>query len=192
MSVNGQGLFPVVYIDVKCIDELHNDERFLQYAEQFGLAQDIYNHINEKHFIYIDSDQKLFYVHPKHGSRKFIEITYESIIAIAFDLEKKKSVCATAVLKHGLRWALMIEKGIDVEVIEVRGKQLFTLIDIGQVVYEGSQLCYIVTKKYEVRVVKCPVKGVVFYIGEVFSKEGRTLYIIIVGEDNVTKLARAP
>lgn len=192
MSVNGQGLFPVVYVDVKCIDELHNDERFLQYAEQFGLAQNIYSHINEKHFIYIDSNQKLFYAYPKHGSRKFIEITYESTIAIVFDLEKKKSVCATVVLKHGPGWALMIEKGIDVEVIEVRGKQLFTLIDIGQVVYEGSQLCYIVTRKYEVRVVKCPVKGVIFYIGEVFSKEGRTLYIIIVGEDNVTKLTRAP
>lgn len=164
---------------------------FQLYVEEFGLTPDVQRYVNDKNAIYVDINNRVFYTYPVKGLKKFVEIVYESAMAMIFDLENKKTICKTVVVEPNTKEALMTEENIDIEIIEAKGRQLFPLVRVGQRVDKYSRLCYIVTRKYEVRVLKSFNRGIVFYIGEVFPRERKALYIIIIGEENVIKLARA-
>lgn len=119
-----------------------------------------------------------------------MEVVYEKLINF-IDLENMKTLCSLLVFKPNHNEVYMIDRNVSVEVVKIQGKHVFPLVDIGHAVFEGSKLCYVVTKKYEVRVVKSAHRGVVFYVGETFPEKGPTTHIIIVGEDDVIKLTRS-
>lgn len=182
--------FPVIYVDESCLEEVKRNPRFLLYNESLDELKNLHSLINEKQFIYIDVNNKLFYNSPKNNLRKFVEVVYERAIEFVFNLETRKVSCATATLKPVHKEALYVDSNTDVEIIEVKGNHVFPLIDVGSTVRKGDKLCYAVSRKFEVRVIRSTVRGVVFYVGETYLGEIPALYIVIVGEENVVKLAR--
>lgn len=142
--------------------------------------------------MYVDVKRRLFSSTPHDNFKRFVELVYERAPDLVFDLEKKTLLCNCITLKHGHDEALFIGRGSPIEIIEIKGSKTFPLVDVGSYVHRKDKICYVVTRKQEVRVIKSPVDGIVFYIGEVFSEIGQALYIIIVGEDNVIKLTRTP
>ncbi|MEM1525671.1 MAG: DUF2118 domain-containing protein [Ignisphaera sp.] len=182
--------FPVIYVDETCLKEVKHNPRLLLYNGSLNELKNLNNLINEKQVIYIDLNNKLFYDSPKDNLRKFVEIVYERAIEFVFNLETKKVSCAIATLKPEHKEALYVDSDADVEIIEVKGGRVFPLIDVGSGVRKGDKLCYAVSRKFEVRVIRSTVRGVVFYVGETYFGEIPALYIVIIGEENVVKLAR--
>ncbi|MEM4849201.1 MAG: DUF2118 domain-containing protein, partial [Ignisphaera sp.] len=82
------------------------------------------------------------------------------------------------------------DEDVDIEIVEVKGNRIFPIVDVGSTVRKGDKLCYIVSKKFEVRVIRSAVNGVVFYVGETHLGEVPELHIVIIGEENVVKLTR--
>lgn len=125
------------------------------------------------------------------GFSRYIEVVDASILNLVVDHEKKILRCGLAVLKPEYHEVLLVDKHKPIEILDVKGLRVFPLIDVGRKVFEGSKLCYIVTKKYEVRVFRSPFTGVVFYIGEVFLGGTPSLIIAITGEEGVSRLTRS-
>jgi len=174
-----------------CLNNIQNSPSTSPSLKRFTPVLDLQQYVNTKNVIYVDVDREIFYTNPVEGLKKFVEIVYESAVPLIFDLENKKILCRSVVTIPNTNKALMVNNNVTVEIIEVRGRKMFPLVGIGHIVNEDSKLCYVVTKKFEVRVIKSPCKGIIFYIGEVFSRNEKILFIVIVGEENVIELTRA-
>ncbi|MEM4695447.1 MAG: DUF2118 domain-containing protein, partial [Ignisphaera sp.] len=98
--------------------------------------------------------------------------------------------CDIAILIPKQNRVLHISKNTHIEIIEISGKHVYPLVDVGSNISRNSKLCYIVTKKYEVRSIKSDVDGIVIYVGEAFLGKEQTIYIIIVNEDKIHELTR--
>lgn len=182
-------MFPVMYINENCFTDIKNNSNF-QNNFLPRLIIDISSYTNEKQSIYVDKENKYFCDTIRNGYMRYIEIMCEGILGLAIDLDRK-TLCDLVVLKPKQNEALLINKGTNIEIIEIHKKHVFPLIDIGDKVFEHTKLCYIITKKYEVRSLRSLSKGIVFYIGEVVLGDTPSIIIMIAGEDNIIRITRS-
>lgn len=156
----------------------------------YGLSDIVNNYVNENMHIFINKDNACICNNQFNFCEKYIEIMYDRVIGTVVDIEDKKIVCNTIIVVSKHNKILYLHQNLDVEIFEIKGKRVYPLIDLGDNVSIGSKLCYVTTKKYEVRSFKSNVSGIVVYVGEVFLDKEQTVYIVIAKEDHVYEFNR--
>lgn len=149
------------------------------------------SYINEKQCIYVNKSLKHFCEVQRNGYIRYVELLYDEVANLVMDLENKRVRYDLLILRPGSHEALLADRGVAIESVEVRGRKVFPIVDIGHSVFEGSKLCYAITRKYEVVVVRSPVKGTILYIGETFLGGEPATLIVIIGEKHVIRLTRS-
>jgi len=124
------------------------------------------------------------------GNEEFVEIVYEKVLGYIIDMELGKIVTDTAIYCPNRDVLLYIKADSDVKIIEAKGKRIYPLVSEGDRVSFGNKLFYIVTGKNEVRVIKSDVRGVVVFIGEVFSNGIQQEVMTIIEEGEVREFTR--
>ncbi len=125
-----------------------------------------------------------------NNSEEFIEIVYERVLDYIIDIGMNKVVLDLAIYSPNRNILLYIKAGSKVEIIEVMGKKVYPLVSEGDSISFGDKLFYIVTNKNEVRVIKSYVKGIVVFLGEVFSNGIQREVMAVIKEGEVHELTR--
>ncbi|MEM0371237.1 MAG: DUF2118 domain-containing protein [Ignisphaera sp.] len=174
-----------------CLPSIENTiKKYIEYNYRAYGTLNLDTYINEDRYIYVSEDSASFCNNQYDGYEKYVEIVYEKVMGSVIDFYDKRIVCDIAILIPKQNRVLHISKNTHIEIIEISGKHVYPLVDVGSNISRNSKLCYIVTKKYEVRSIKSDVDGIVIYVGEAFLGKEQTIYIIIVNEDKIHELTR--
>ncbi|MEM0026365.1 MAG: DUF2118 domain-containing protein [Ignisphaera sp.] len=170
--------YPVAYIDEESIKTL-------------AMQTDLSRYTNPSSRIYIDNEKKCFNDKPLKGEGKqLVEVVYEALPELVIDLEKGVTKTDFAIYLPEHDQLLYVNAATRAFIIEASGKSVFPLVSEGRVVSEHEKIFYVVTSKFEVRVIRAEVRGVVVYIGDVLNSETSKMVSIIVGEGNVVTVSR--
>jgi len=181
---------PLAFINVKDLDKFK--ARVIERDPMKALDSHLLNILlNEKSKIYIDLTLGIFCCNPmKSNDEEFIEVLYEKVIDYVIDIESRKIFIDLAVYCPNKDLLLYIKSGNTIEIIEVQGKKIHSLVFEGDKVNFGDKLFYVVTNKNEVHVVKSHVKGIVLFIGEVFSNGIQNEVMVVAEEEKIYELSR--
>ncbi|MEM1542304.1 MAG: DUF2118 domain-containing protein [Ignisphaera sp.] len=184
-------MYPSIYVNKLCLSSIENTIKKLnEYNYRAYGTLDLDTYINEDKYIYVSEDLSFFCNNQYDNYEKYIEIVYEKVMGSVIDFDEKRIVCDMAMLIPKHNKVLHVPKNTHIEIIEISGKRVHPLVDIGSNISRNSKLCYTVTKKYEVRSIKSDIDGVVIYVGEAFLDKEQTIYIIIAEEGKTHELTR--
>ncbi|MEL9939791.1 MAG: DUF2118 domain-containing protein [Ignisphaera sp.] len=170
--------YPVAYLDEESIKTLATQHNLLRY-------------VNPTSRIYINSKRRCFDDKPlQGGDKQLVEIVYEALPELAIDVEKGIVKTSFAIYLPENDQLLYVDTATKAFIIEASGKNVYPLVSEGKVVSEHEKIFYVVTNKFEVRVIRAEVRGIVVYIGDALDSETSKMILIIVGEDNVITVSR--
>ncbi|MDM7275072.1 MAG: DUF2118 domain-containing protein [Thermoprotei archaeon] len=110
----------------------------------------------------VDLESMVYQASPQGG---YCKVIYESGWSLILDLEGAKASRSFIVT---IPWngykAVMVEEGAKLNLIEVRGVEVYIVSREGGMVGERSVLAYAVSRKGETRTRRAGVKGIVAYI----------------------------
>ena len=119
--------------------------------------------------------------------RVFTLKPYETAYEEMVDLEKAEITKSFIVYVPKKNAYILVEKGSNVQLLDIAGLKIFLAINEGDKVKEGDIIGYQVTGKFEVRNIISNGEGVVAYIGTVFE-EIQHYIVVLVGEENVREI----
>ena len=119
--------------------------------------------------------------------RLFASKPYETAYEEIVDLEKAGITKSFIVYAPKRKTYILVEKGSNVQLLDIVGLKIFLAIEEGDRVKEGDIIGYQVTGKLEVRNIISNGEGVVAYIGTVFE-ETQHYIVVLVGEENVREI----
>ncbi len=119
--------------------------------------------------------------------RLFVSKPYETAYEDIVDLEKAETTRSFIVYIPKKNTYILIEKGSNVQLLDIVGLKIFLAIEEGDKVKEGDVIGYQVTGKFEVRNIISNGEGIVAYIGTVFE-EIQHYIVVLVGEENVREI----
>ncbi len=134
--------------------------------------------------LYVDMNNYRYCPNPIEGFEPFREVMYNNLVDIAIDIEK--GVTKTDIVVDPRRDKLMLVlRDTPLSIVEAQGKRVYPLFREGDKVSINDKLFYIVTGKYEVRVVRSNTNGVVLYVSEVVPRTPQTFIMVICDESKV-------
>lgn len=149
--------------------------------------------INEKVKIYVDVERHLYDYEPFDTAAAYNEILSNYVVGVA--VNPVTGLCnfdMVVVYRNGEQErAYLVRAGTRVYIVEGRGHRVYPLVSEGSRIVEGSKLFYILTGKYEVRVVRSPRAGILLLYSELIPYEIQVLRAVMVDEDVLVKLERA-
>ncbi len=156
--------FPKIFIEH---ENLHSGNRRVVVLD----GEDIIELVNIRDF------------HPKGKARFFLQEVYEDALNQIIDLEGRvvKLSFIVYVPWHGKY--MLIERGTELDIIEVSGKQVFLLVREGDLIHFNDKIATIITGKREARTFRSPANGVIVYISRILDITTRDVYIVLVAEE---------
>jgi len=152
---------------------------------------DVSKIVNESKRLYIDTLKGEFCEHYLEGFEEFIELMYNYVLGLVIDHVNGEVLFDFVIENPRKSVTVLIPRGVKVVVIEARGKAVHSLVEEGDEVSEQAKVFYIITRKYEVRVVRTPVRGVVVHIGEIVQSIPQTLVMVIADASSIRWLRRS-
>jgi len=119
--------------------------------------------------------------------RLFVSKPYETAYEDIVDLEKAEITRSFIVYIPKKNTYILIEKGSNIQFLDIVGLKIFLAIEEGDKVKEGDIIGYQITGKFEVRNIISNGEGIVAYIGTVFE-ETQHYIVVLVGEKNVREI----
>ena len=183
--------FPVMYVKKSMIDILRTRLEEPEVIEFYGFI-DLKGVLNENSKIYVNETLLEYCDFELPDFEEYIEIIYDKAIGLAIDPIENKTVVDVIIANPQKNKFVLVKRNTDVIVIEARGRKVHALVREGDVVKENSRVFYIITKKYEVRVIRSPIKGIVMYIGEIVPSIPQRFVMVIVSEHSIRELKQSP
>ncbi|HID80217.1 MAG TPA: DUF2118 domain-containing protein [Ignisphaera sp.] len=183
-------MFPRAYVRSKDIPQIQNRSTESEVTALYGII-DVSKVINENKRLYIDTSRGEFCEHGLEGFEEFIEIMYNYVLGLIIDPVNGEVLFDFVIENPRKKVTVFVPRGVKVVVIEARGKAVHSLVEEGDEVVEQTKVFYITTRKYEVRVVRTPVRGVVVHIGEIVQSIPQTLVMVIADANSVRWLRRS-
>jgi len=118
----------------------------------------------------------------------FIEVIYDYLHLYTVDSLNNIVIRDFAVIFPKRRKGFLITKGTKVLIIEARGYRVLPLVREGENVKNNQKIAYIITKKREVRTIRCPANGLIIYISSPPNEIPEKYIFVITGENNVSEL----
>ncbi|MCS7110899.1 MAG: DUF2118 domain-containing protein [Ignisphaera sp.] len=146
--------------------------------------------INTNSKIYVDVASRTFCHYSTGGDEEFIEMVYEKVLDCVIDLDLNRVVLDLAIYSPARDSILYSREGSKVEIVEASGRKVHPLVFEGNRVEFGDKLFYVVTNKNEVRTIKSRIKGIVIFVGEIFSDSIRREVMAIIDEGDVYEFVR--
>lgn len=183
-------MFPRAYVNYRDLDKLRERSTHPDVLSLYG-ALNIEQLINTKIKLYVNIDGGEFCEHALGGFTEFVELMYNYVLGLAMDLVEGRVLLDIVIENPRKRSLILVPQGTKVTIVEARGKAVHALVEEGDVIDEGTKLFYVTTRKFEVRVVRAPVKGVVVHIGEVLQSIPQTLAMVIADGSSIKWLRRS-
>ncbi len=153
-----------------------------------GFVVNLAEVLNEKCRIYVNSREGVFSRERVEGFDEYVEILNNYVVGIAVNPVEARTNLDIVVVYDD--WGYLLPKGREVMIVEARGKGVYPLVEEGSRVSKGSRLFYVVTGKYEVRVIRSPVDGVLFVISELIPSEIQVYRAVIARVEDLVELKR--
>ena len=183
-------MFPRAYIRNRDLPQIRNRSLESEVMALYGVV-DVSKIVNEDKRLYIDALRGEFCEHDIEGFDEFVELMYNYVLGIVVNHINGEVLFDFVIENPRKNFTVFIPRGVKVVVIEARGKAVHSLVEEGDEVDEQTKVFYITTRKYEVRVVRTPVRGVVVHIGEVVQSIPQTLVMVIADVSSVRWLRRS-
>ncbi len=153
-----------------------------------GVVINLEEVLNEKRRIYVDLRNGKFSYNPIEGFEEYVEILNNYVVGIAIDPVEAMAKLDMAVIYGDKGYG--IRKGTKVVLLEAKGKGVYPLINEGEEVSKGQRVFYVVTGKYEVRVIRSPCEGILLVISELIPSELQVFRAVLVSKHDVIGLER--
>jgi len=183
-------MFPRAYIRNRDLPRIQWRSLNSEVMALYGTV-DVSKVVNGNKRLYIDILKGEFCEHDLEGFDEFIELMYNYVIGLIIDHVNGEVLFDFVIENPRKNVTVFIPCGAKVLVIEARGKAVHSLVEEGDEVNEQTKVFYIITRKYEVRVVRTPVRGVVVHIGEIVQSVPQTLIMVIADASSVRWLRRS-
>jgi hypothetical protein len=179
-NAKGVGRFPIGYVEEG-------------YALKIAGEESIKELVNFKSKLCIDRDHMCFSeMNLCRSGKSFVEVVYERIPELILDAERGTLKSDIAIYSPVVDQVLYVPSNTRVFLVEASGRSIYPLVSEGENVSNDRKLFYVVTNKFEVRVVRAGVSGVVIYVGDVVGGFviANKMLCIIVSEKDVCRLRR--
>jgi len=177
-----------VYIAESEINDFRS--RIEEFSQLVFYSYDLQDLVNPRKRIYVDEQREVYSHEPFDGARPFIEIVPHTIIGGVIDPVSGVSAITFVVEYADRGEAVLVPRGTKTFIIEARGKRVYQLVEEGSEISPGDKVFYIVTGKYEVRVVRSAVGGVLVHISELVPSKVQTLRAVVVPREQCRRLRR--